>query len=164
MAPPVPKVTFANVTLDDVAIDWGRVNVIAPECAEVSPFTSTWFAVPVAVVTPDDEVRQVEQEMVRVPDDTAVEIGLEPAIVLVAPSAVAEDPESLAKVIDELVSDELPILVMVFDEPEILLLVRVSVVSFPTKLVVASGSVQVLAAVRSAEVSVPVKALVVVAD
>ena len=50
----------------------------------------------------------------------------------------------------------------VLDAPEMVLLVRVWVVSWPTIVVVASGSVQVLLAVKSAEVTLPVKVLVAV--
>ena len=97
-------------------------------------------------------------------------------MVRVPPKDVAAAvPESPANVIDELAKLALVIPadperlvlvkpVMVFDPAAMVLLVRAWVVSVPTRVVVASGSVQVLAAVKSADVIVPVKALVVVVD
>lgn len=80
----------------------------APVWAELEvPLAKTWLAVPVIEVTALEPivplVIQVEQAIVIVPPEIEVAIGDDPVKVLVPPKEVAEDePESAAKVIDEL--------------------------------------------------------------
>ena len=73
------------------------------------------------------------------------------------PKLTSPPPDRLVPAVTvtlELVKAELGMLVKVLEEPEIDLLVRVSVVSFPTKVVVISGKVIVLVAV-GVQVKVP---------
>ena len=80
------------------------------------------------------------------PEDTT---GLVPVTLVTVPTLI--EPPRLVLVplivIAEFVRLALPILLKVFVDPEIDLLVRVSVVALPTKVSVASGNVKVLSTV-----------------
>ena len=47
------KFSLAKLGVEDVPMDCGRVNVIAPVAAVVPPLTKTWLAVPAVERTPE---------------------------------------------------------------------------------------------------------------
>lgn len=76
-------------------------------------------------------------------DVSAVKVALEPKVISPPP----DNPVPAVIVILEEANAAMGILDKVLDDPEIVLLVKVLVVSIPTRVVVASGKVKVLAVV-----------------
>ena len=121
----------------------------------------------VAPVTPRVEERVVAPVVVKVDERIVGPVTVKvPAMVgesfkdIVAdpPNTMSPPPVRLVPAVSVIllfVKAELDMLVKVLDEPEIVLLIRISVVSFPTKVVVKSGRLIVLVAV-GVQVNVPV--------
>lgn len=143
---PTPKLPEASMVIPEVAVPAVikpilfvpiRYSPVSTSSVNVSPGA---VAVPSAnLTTPEITGELAKDKVIELPKVTSPPpLKLVPAVTVTL----------------ELVRAELGILVRVFEPPEMDLLVRVSVVSFPTRVVVASGRVMVLAA-AGVQVRVP---------